>query len=75
MAGVVGLELRNVGANYPFERSTDFQETERIPATETIRFKNIGSGAAMFNSGWIKSADDKAFNRPTREAPRRTKPT
>ena len=36
VAGVVGLELRNVVANYPFERSRRFPESNRILATETI---------------------------------------
>ncbi len=36
VAGVVGLELRNVVANYPFERSRRFPESSRILATETI---------------------------------------
>ena len=37
VAGVVGLELRNVVANYPFERSRRFPESSRILALETIR--------------------------------------
>jgi hypothetical protein len=37
VAEVVGLELRNVGANYPFERSDKFPGSDRIPATEIIR--------------------------------------
>jgi hypothetical protein len=37
VAGHVRLELRNVVANYPFESSTDFQESSRILAAETIR--------------------------------------
>ena len=36
MAGVVGIELRNVVAIYPFERSRRFPESSRILATETI---------------------------------------
>jgi hypothetical protein len=35
MAGVGGLELRNVAANYPFERAEDLRESSRIQATET----------------------------------------
>jgi hypothetical protein len=37
VAGVGGLELRNVVTNYPVESSMDFRESSRIPATETIR--------------------------------------
>jgi hypothetical protein len=37
MAGHVGLELRNVAANYPFERAQDLRGSSRILATETIR--------------------------------------
>jgi hypothetical protein len=37
VAGVVGLELRNVAANYPFERAQDLRGSSRILATETIR--------------------------------------
>jgi hypothetical protein len=33
---VVGLELRNVVANYPFEKSRRFPGSSRILATETI---------------------------------------
>ena len=36
VAGVAGLELRNVVANYTFERSRRFPESSRIVATETI---------------------------------------
>jgi hypothetical protein len=37
LAEVVGLELRNVVAKYPFERSLRFPGSSRILATETIR--------------------------------------
>jgi hypothetical protein len=37
VAGVVGLELRNVVAKYPFERSHRFPGPSRLLATETIR--------------------------------------
>jgi hypothetical protein len=37
VAGVVGLELRNVAANYPFERAQDLRGSSRIPTTETVR--------------------------------------
>jgi hypothetical protein len=37
VAGHVGLELRNVDAKYPFERSNRFPESSRSLATETIR--------------------------------------
>jgi hypothetical protein len=37
VAGVVGLELRNVAANYPFERAQDLRGSSRILAAETIR--------------------------------------
>jgi hypothetical protein len=37
MAEVVGLELRNVVANYPFERSNRFPGSGQIQATEIIR--------------------------------------
>jgi hypothetical protein len=37
VAGHVGLELRNVGANYPFERAQDLRGSSRILAAETIR--------------------------------------
>ena len=36
VAEVVGLELRNVVANYPFEKSRRFPGSSRILATETI---------------------------------------
>src|SRR6516165_5199901 len=35
VAGVGGLELRNVVANYPFESSRGFPGSSRIPAMET----------------------------------------
>src|SRR5262249_24518928 len=38
VAGHVGLELRNVGANYPFERSRRFPGSSRILATEPFAF-------------------------------------
>ncbi len=37
LAGHIGLELRNVVANYPFERSHRFAGSSRILATETVR--------------------------------------
>ena len=37
VAGHVGLELRNVVANYPFERSHKFAGIQPKLATETIR--------------------------------------
>jgi hypothetical protein len=37
VAGVVGLELRNVVAKYPFERSHRFPGPSQLLATETIR--------------------------------------
>jgi len=37
VAGHVGLELRNVVANYPFERSHRFAGIQPKLATETIR--------------------------------------
>ena len=37
LAEVVGLELRNVVAKYPFERSLRLPGSSRILATETIR--------------------------------------
>jgi len=37
VAEVVGLELRNVVAKYPFESSLRFPGSSRILATETIR--------------------------------------
>jgi hypothetical protein len=37
VAGHIGLELRNVVANYPFERSHRFAGSSRILATETVR--------------------------------------
>jgi hypothetical protein len=37
VAGHIGLELRNVVANYPFERSHRFVGISRILTTETIR--------------------------------------
>src|SRR5262249_62297407 len=38
VAGHVGLELRNVGKNYPFERSRRFPGSSQILATETFAF-------------------------------------
>src|SRR5262249_573922 len=35
----VRLELRNVAANYPFERAQDLRGSSRILATETIRVR------------------------------------
>jgi hypothetical protein len=37
VAGHVGLELRNVIANYPFESSRGFPDPSRISAMETTR--------------------------------------
>jgi hypothetical protein len=37
VAGHVRLELGNVGANYPFEKSNRFPGIRPNPATETIR--------------------------------------
>src|SRR5262249_43391789 len=37
VAGHVGLELRNVDANYPLKDRTDLRESSRILALETIR--------------------------------------
>jgi hypothetical protein len=37
LAGHVRLELRNVAANYPFERAQDLRGSSRILAAETIR--------------------------------------
>ncbi len=37
VAGHVGLELRNVVANYPFESSRGFPDPSRISAMETTR--------------------------------------
>ena len=37
LAGHVRFELRNVVANYPFERPHNFRESHRILATEIIR--------------------------------------
>jgi hypothetical protein len=37
VAEVVGLELRNVVAKYPFESSHGFPRSSRILATQTIR--------------------------------------
>ena len=37
LAEVVGLELRNVVAKYPFERSLRLPGSSRILSTETIR--------------------------------------
>ena len=37
VAGHVRLELRNVAANYPFERAQDLRGSSPIRATETIR--------------------------------------
>jgi hypothetical protein len=37
LAGLGGFELRNVGANIPLKGRTDFRESDRILATETIR--------------------------------------
>src|SRR5262249_15618757 len=41
------LELRNVGANYPFERSRKFRESSRIPATETVRVLSCGCNSGL----------------------------
>jgi hypothetical protein len=38
VGGHVGLELRNVGKNYPFERSRRFPGILANSSTETIRF-------------------------------------
>jgi hypothetical protein len=37
VAGVVGLELRNVGANYPFEKSRRFPAIQPNLVPETVR--------------------------------------
>src|SRR5262249_47616892 len=44
VAGHVGLELRNVVANYPFERSHRFTGIQPKLATETIRVGAAGLG-------------------------------
>src|SRR5215831_5569719 len=46
LAGHVGLELTNVGANYPFERSHRFAGIQPKLATETIRGELRGWGGA-----------------------------
>jgi hypothetical protein len=46
LAGVGGLELRNVGAKYPFERSHRFPVISRIAAAETIRVRAATVGGA-----------------------------
>jgi hypothetical protein len=38
------LELRNVAANYPFERAQDLRGSSRILATETIRVRAAALG-------------------------------
>ena len=47
MAGHVGLELRNVGANYPFEGRANSRESSRIPATETVRVLSCGCNSGL----------------------------
>jgi hypothetical protein len=44
VAGVVGLELRNVVAKYPFERSHGFPGIQPNLATETLRVWRLGFG-------------------------------
>src|SRR6516164_11028506 len=46
LAGHVGLELRNVVANYPFERSHRFAGIQPKLATETISRLSYGVGEA-----------------------------
>src|SRR5262249_22704920 len=46
VAEVVGLELRNVVAKYPFESSLRFPGSSRILATETIRVQAATVGGA-----------------------------
>ena len=46
LAGHAGLELRNVVANYPFERSHRFAGIQPKPATETISRLSYGVGEA-----------------------------
>jgi hypothetical protein len=45
VAGVGGLELRNVDANYLFEGRTDLRESRRIPG------KRLGRGTIVRPSG------------------------
>ena len=47
VAGHVGLELRNVGANYPFEGRANSRESSRIPATETVRVLSCGCNSGL----------------------------
>src|SRR5262249_61698311 len=47
VAGHVGLELRNVGANYSFERSRKFRESSGIPAMETVRVLSCGCDSGL----------------------------
>jgi hypothetical protein len=44
VAGVVGLELRNVAINYPFERSHKFAGCSRIRATENCSRLSCAAG-------------------------------
>ncbi len=44
VAGHVRLELRNVGAKYPFERSHRFPGSSRVRASETIRVRAAPRG-------------------------------
>ena len=43
----VGLELRDVGANYPFEGRANSRESSRIPATETVRVLSCGCNSGL----------------------------
>jgi len=56
MAEHMRLELRNVAANYPFERSHRFRWSSRIPAAETIRVwaATVGEPSARIAAGCLR---------------------
>jgi hypothetical protein len=51
MPGHVRFELRNVVANYPFEKSRRLRRFSRILATETIR--GWAAALGIRSSGWV----------------------
>jgi len=70
LAGVVGFELRNVGANYPFEKSLRFLGSSRILATETIRVLSCAVG--IRSSGLVPGSRQACRQvRPTTRSRRR----
>jgi hypothetical protein len=55
MAGVVGLELRNVGANYPFEKSHRYPGTQ--PNSGHRDYSRLSCGVGRHSSGLVPALE------------------